>query len=79
MKIKNKLIILTSYFMIFSTICFSYEPYGYNKNSLTARYYRGEISADEYLDSKGIPSGKTTTGTIYHSDGSKSIYYETGR
>lgn len=45
----------------------------YGKDSAVAKYQRGEISADQYIDSLGVPSKAQSETTVYHSDGGKTI------
>jgi hypothetical protein len=65
----NKLIIL----MFLFSMGFGNQIHAYYGNNAATKYYNGEISTDEYLDSCGVPSGRTQETTIYHSDGSKSL------
>ena len=88
---KKLLTLLSTTSLLVSASAFAY----YGENSKAAKYYRGEISADEYIDSLGVPSrnpppttiihnngtktiiqpSSSGNGTIYHNDGSKSVYY----
>ena len=55
------------------------QAYSYNnQNSAAARYYKGEISTDQYLDSLGCPSARQSETTIYNSKGGTTIIREQG-
>ena len=71
----QKIVLLLSVFMTFSTSAvFAYSSYGTNKdNSKAAKYYRGEISTDEYVDYLGVPRNTmqnhgTVRGELRRSD-----------
>ena len=53
-------------FLAISSAAVAYTPYGTNSNdSKAAKYYRGEISSDEYLDHLGVPkSNPQNRGTV---------------
>lgn len=59
---------LFAIFITSTTFCSAY-----NYNSISSKYYRGEVSQDEYLDSLGAPSYKREEFTIYYNDGTKSL------
>lgn len=44
----------------------------YGQNSAATKYYSGEISSEEYVDSL-VPQSHRHETTVYHSDGSKSL------
>jgi hypothetical protein len=48
-----------------------YKPYT-PRGKAAEKYYNGEITQEEYLDSL-VPQCQTEETTIYHSDGSKSL------
>lgn len=52
--------------IIIANAAFAYTPYGTNSDdSKAAKYYRGEISADEYIEHLGVPkSSSENKGTV---------------
>jgi len=64
-------IILTAF--IFSISFGSTIDAYFGQSKAAERYYQGEISMDEYLDSTGIPKFYSQESTIYHNDGTKSL------
>jgi hypothetical protein len=61
-------------FIVVANAVFAYSTSGTNSdNSKATKYYRGEISADEYLDHLGVPKSsyqnqKTVRGELRKND-----------
>lgn len=64
---KLTLAMLAVTLMVANAVFAYYTPYGTNSdNSKAAKYYRGEISADEYVDSLGVPrTSSQNHGTVH--------------
>lgn len=49
---------------------------GYNENSMSSKFYRGEISKDEYLDHLGVPKNNNDVRGSVHGELKKNQYGE---